>query len=796
MKNYKKILSFTMALIMALSASAVSMIAGAAGTQAGTVAFSEDFGDTSQSKPEVGSNILTNWNNWVNRDYYTGSNPTIITADTIQKDGDNYVAEIKRKGHTSISDIKSQFIRHAVSISDEAEVAKISFKMRRTDANAKSLSLVFAGADGSTKGGFYLISDTYSTSSSINSSRILTWGTNGANGSTVVTNRKDQNPNAQTFYTVNQWYDFDIILNKNAETVSISVDGTMILPSDKTSWSANSITGMPYYIDFGMHYYAYNDGSSNARGSVSDYTKDAAYQLDDIVVTGYTAEDLAAMAEQEVDAALAKLSDVTAIKTAENLTLPTASDLGTTAEVTWTSDNTSVISNNGTVTKAQTAQTTKLVATVSSGSVTKTKVFDVTVLPLNVYFYEGFNSVTTLSGNKLEGYNNWAGGTEYAGYTVDSVFTSQKETENNYYGSLLREKSLAITGGYQSRVWELKKAVSAQAAEENGGQSVSFRLKRDANSATISTVLYGPKINTSADSSAIDFRTNYHSVTIGGNSYYYPEAIMNDWLNVELIYKNGGVVLYVNGASLTNAAGTAMSPITTTWNPVTKIGFYPARAAAAIDGNNPTTFMLDDVCIKTLSADYLSCVSAGDSLFFANPIVSDLDITDKVNGTTITLTSSNTSVITNNGNVIRPDAEGLTPVTLTVRVEKGNESITQTYNVNVAPMYLTKITNLYIDDNFKLDTIYITNYAVLEKAVAFAAVYTKNSAGAYALKGVQKADDITYITAKGSQKIGFSENNLTVGEDDIIKIFLWDDAESLIPIAKAFSYKNSAEDDE
>ncbi|MBQ6938005.1 MAG: hypothetical protein IJN36_05770, partial [Clostridia bacterium] len=119
-----------------------------------------------------------------------------------------------------------------------------------------------------------------------------------------------------------------------------------------------------------------------------------------------------------------------------------------------------------------------------------------------------------------------------------------------------------------------------------------------------------------------------------------------------------------------------------------------------------------------------------------------------------------------------------------------------TYNVEVAPKYLTKITNTYVDENSKLDTVYITNFAKLEKAVAFAAVYTKNTAGAYALKGVQKADDITYITAKGSQTIGFAENKLTVGIGDEIRVFLWNDTNSLTPIAKAFSHEYSAEDAE
>lgn len=794
MKSYKKILCLTLALVMALSMSAFTMIAGAEGSVTGTVVFSEDFGDSVSDKPETGSSILEQWNGWTFRDYYTGSGTlTTITEDIVQKDGDNYVAEIKRIGHNSFSNIKSRFIRHSVSIPSDAEIARLSFKMRRTDANAKALTVLFTGADkngngSSTSGGFYFISDTYGTSNTINSSRIMSWGTNGDNGKSLVTNRKDKNPDAQTFYTVNQWYDFEITLNKATGTVSIDVDGNVMLADCK--WSDVNIYGMPNYIDFGMHYYTFNDNSgANAKGSVSDYTKDAAYQIDDIAVTAYTAADVAAMAEQEVENALAKLSDVSVIKTAEDIKLPAASDLGTAATVTWASDNHSALADNGAITQAQTQQTAKLTATITSGTVSRTKEFDVIVLPQNVYFYEEFNSVATHSDDKLAGYNNWTEPAVNTSYVQDSVFTAQKDDSGNYYGSLLRQKSNS-----SSQFWELNKVVSGRETETNGGQSLSFRLKRDANSRNISVVLYGPKINTSDNSSAIEFKTNYHSVTVGGSSYYYPEAIMNEWLNVELVYKNGGVTVYVNGAPLTKSDGTTMPSITTTWTAVTKIGFYTSRTAAAIDGNSPTVFMLDDVCLKTLSEDYIACVSAKDSISFGNPIVNDLDITDTVYGTTITLNSSNPAVIADSGKVTRPDTDSLTPVTLTVTVQKGSDLVTQTYNVNVAPMYLTKITKTYVDENSKLGAVYITNYAKLEKAVAYVAVYTRNEAGAPVIKGVQIADDITYIKEKGSQIIGFSENKLTVDEGDEIKVFMWSDIKSLAPIAKSFSYVYSAED--
>ena len=90
MKSYKKILCFTMSLVMALSVCTFSIIAGAAGSAAGTVVFSEDFGDTVSSSPTSGTQILDNWNNWTARNYYTGSGTiTTISENTIQKDGNN-----------------------------------------------------------------------------------------------------------------------------------------------------------------------------------------------------------------------------------------------------------------------------------------------------------------------------------------------------------------------------------------------------------------------------------------------------------------------------------------------------------------------------------------------------------------------------------------------------------------------------------------------------------------------------------------------------------------------------------
>ena len=796
MRNFRKILSFSLAALITLSMFAAPAMVSAAGSAAGTVLLSEDFGDSAATPPDAGSAILAKWNNWTNRDYYTGSNPVIITEDTIRKDGSNCVAEIKRKAHTSVSGIKSQFMRHAVNFPANTELAKISFKMRRTSANAKALNLLFVGADkdgngSSTSGGFYLISDTYSTSSTIDSSRLMAWGTNGANGSTIATLKASEGN--QTFYTVNQWYDFDVILNQTAKTISISVDDHVILAD--YAWASANIYGLPQYIDFGMMYYAYNESANtNARGSVSDYTKEAAYQLDDIVVTSYTAEDLAAMAEQEVDAALAKLSDAAEIKTAENLTLPTASELGTTAAVTWSSSDTSVLADDGTITKKQTDQTATLAATISSGSVQKTKVFNVTVLPDNVYLYESFHSVTTRSGAKLEGYNGWQGGTEYPGYTVDSVFTAQKEEgTENYYGSLHRTRSEATQGGYQSRYWALTKSVSPAAAE---GASLSFRLKRDSNGRQFIVETGNLKIN---NQSTITINTDNHSAVIGGASYYYDAARMNGWLDFELVYSNGTVMMYENDKALTTAQGASMPKITASGS-ISSVSFATGRATASLDGG-ATTFMLDDVCVKALSADEIACIATKEKLAaamgaIANPYSGDrieLMTADDENGAAVTWTSSDESVVSSNGEVIRPDVTATTPVTLTAKVTKGSANVEAVFTINVAPKYLSRITKISLEQTTgAVSGVYIENFADIAVPLVAVAVYSADGNDELHLKNVGFADMTAQANEntnkKGNQIAYFSDASLKVGTGDVVKVFLLNSSSELRPVAKSYRH--------
>lgn len=761
MKNYKKILSFTLALIMALSALSLTALATESTTY-GTEVLKETF---DVGSPTDGT-AINGYNGWEDVLWGSGANPN--SNNTIKTDTSNKVGSILRTAITGTTGINAKGIQKNLSIDKDTKFIEISFKLRRMQANASRFIMILGAPN---------------SAGSI-SKNITYYYMDGG----LVRDNRDVGASA-TYNAIGSWNDAQIILDYNQGDIIYYLNGTKVHTANLTDVS---IYGLPTYVNFSSWYSAgyYNSAQK-------DMTQDAEFQVDDILVTAYTQADIVAMAGQEVDAALAKLSDVTAITTAENLTLPTAADLGTTATVTWTSNNTSALANDGTVTQTATAQNAKLTATISSGSVTKTKVFDVTVLPASVYFYEGFNSVLKYENMPILGYNSWGVNAD-ATATNDNEITIKKEAgTNNFYGSIIHKGEKA-----NPQYYGITKSVSTTAGT---GKIFSFRLMRG-DSTTQRLHVYLNAGNKAVVTMYVN--TAWSSIQMATHSnkmLYYPESKRTEgnWMDFDVVIDetNKNFKIYVDGElATTDVEGNTPMTALSVEGVISEIRFIPDRlnattnvASSAAAAGVTADFRIDDIMISEASTDMLSCIAARDALSFGNPVVNDLDITDEVNGTTITLDSSKPEVIANDGKVTRPDTEELTPVTLEVTIAKGSESITKTYSVEVAPKYLTKITNTYVDENSKLDTVYITNFAKLEKAIAFAAVYTKNSDGAYVLKGVQKADDITYITAKGSQRIGFAENKLTVGKGDVIKVFLWNDSESLTPIAKSFSNEYSAE---
>ncbi|MBR2883383.1 MAG: hypothetical protein IKB93_01200 [Clostridia bacterium] len=764
MKNYKKVLSFTLALIMALSAVSLTAMANETTTKYGTEVLKETFDVNS---PADGT-AISGYNNWYGKvwdETLTNNSSNTIKKESV--DSQNLVGSLLRTANTSGSSLSAEHISYNLSLSENVKRLSVKFKLRHLQENAGRFTAYFdvPGPSGSSTRSYvnYYMKNKY------------VYDTSGGSGTTSA-----------PYKGIGEWNETEIVLDYINNSEIVYLNGSEVLEK-KLNTNETNIYGLPTCINFGSWY---NAGSWNS-GMISK-DKDAEFQIDDILITSYTADDLAAMAGQEVDAALAKLSDVTAITTAENLTLPTAADLGTTATVTWTSDNPAALANNGAVTKAATAQSATLTATIRNGNITKTKEFNVTILPNTVYFYDGFNSLLNINGKNLVGYDSWNENNKPDETSDTTIMLKKEESANNYYANIHRAGDKVDPFMYGVEKLTPNSAGTAK--------SISFRFMRGSSTTDRFYIFLFDATN--QQSAYLEFYSSANKLCINNGSWLlYDDEKKNPgtWVTFDIVIDevNDKLRVYADGKIVAKTDGTPMDAVSCTKD-IAKLRVIPHRLMAA---TTPATensaagvtadFCFDDFMVREVDSDELSCIAAKDSLSFGDPVLNDLDITDEVNGTIITLDSSNTAVIANDGTVTRPDTDEITPVELTVTISKNSADIVQKYTVNVAPLYLSIITKVSVDKDSKLDAIYLTNLTQIEKAVAIAAIYTKNEDGGYDLKGVQMADKIQYLTAKGDQNVGFNENKLTVGTNDVVRVFLWQDMSTIIPVAKGFSYTYS-----
>lgn len=768
MKNYKKILSFTLALLMALSAVSLTAMANETTTTYGTEVLKETF---DVNDPADGT-AISGYNSWTDVLWWNGgtanSNNSIKTeTGTTNKVGsilrpalDKFADDAAKNTYNS-NDANTKGIRKSITVDKNSEIVEISFKLKRIQDNANRF-MVMLGAPNSSgvetryRAAYYYMKDGF------------------------LRDGEENGAATDAYKAVGEWNTTKITLNYKTGDISYSLNDKVV---NTSTLSTLGISNVPSYIDFSSWYTV---GVYNSAQYVE--TEDAEFQIDDILITSYTAADLAAMAGQEVDAAIAKLSPVTDITTAENLTLPTAADLGTSATVTWGSSNTSALANDGTVTKTSAAQSATLTATVSSGDITKTKEFNVTILPNTVYFYDGFNSLLNIDGKNLVGYDGWNENKAPDSTSDTTITLKNEENSDNYYANIHRAGDKA-----DPLLYGVEKLTPNNAGT---GKSISFRFMRGS-STTDRFYIYLFDEN-SETSAYLEFYSSANKLCVNNGSWLLYDAdkkTPGTWVTFDIVIDetNDKLKVYADGKIVTKADGTPMDAVSCTKD-IAKLRVIPHRLMAATISASATSaagvtadFCFDDFMIREVSSDELSCIAAKDALSFSDPVVNDLDITDGTNGTTITLSSLSATVIANDGKVTRPDTDEITPVELTVTISKNNASVVQKYTVNVAPLYLSKITKVSVDADSKLDAIYLTNHTKIEKAVAIAAIYTEKD-GVYELKGVQTADDVQTLTAKGQQNVGFTENKLTVGTNDVIRVFLWQDMSSIIPIAEAYSY--------
>ena len=181
--------------------------------------------------------------------------------------------------------------------------------------------------------------------------------------------------------TTGDWAYITVVMDE--EKISMYKDGLLVkelIPSTPSD-SALVGEGAPYMLNFVSQQQFLYFGTASPH-----YWHSGDFYLDDLkvydkalsgaeVLGEYLADAVTAQAFVNADLAALTLPD-TAI---ESLTLPTAGESGYTT-ITWESDNTAVIANDGTVTRPAQATEVQLTATISLGELQEEKIFAVTVL--------------------------------------------------------------------------------------------------------------------------------------------------------------------------------------------------------------------------------------------------------------------------------------------------------------------------------------------------------------------------------------------------------------------------------
>lgn len=157
--------------------------------------------------------------------------------------------------------------------------------------------------------------------------------------------------------------------------------------------------------------------------------------------------------------------------------------------------------------------------------------------------------------------------------------------------------------------------------------------------------------------------------------------------------------------------------------------------------------------------------------------------TEGMNGSSISWSSSDNSVVTDNGSITRGD--NIKYATLTATVTKGDAKTTKTFNVSTAPYegFEYKVTSMSTDAGETTAKISVQNDTAVEyeNMKAILACYSGEE-----LIGIDMVDVDADMTKKS-----FDLEAAHEGSADLINVYLWT-MEDIIPVAEVVSYKITA----
>lgn len=537
MKSMKKILSLVIALAMVLSIAPLAMAAGDDGMGGvETEYFWDDF--QSVEAPEGSAfPLLIDYNKpaiggWADCSSTTSSKDHKFE---IAQDGN----EKYLQHHPEQQNIYVRKIRKALSgtISEDSNV-RISLKLKHNGStsmigmNIFGLSFVFRTSHGK----FYY----------------------GGGG---------QFDNA---FVANKWNNIELLLKNGTDNDSYEyyLEGKKIssgdLPSKMTEASFLEIA-------------TYDNNKGGGTHTANKYV-----YIDDIRITTVDEKKICELAAEKINIP----SSATG-----NITLPQTVDFGG-ATISWSSDNTKLISNEGVVTRPENGeiQPVTLTATVTYGQTSVAFPYTVNVLPESVYFYDDFEGGAV---GKLAGYNSW---TEYENTAYTHAFTGQviQETVSNKAGMIWREAN--PTGSNTAGPAQYYVSRTFDNAITDGIVSVRMNLYFD------DSVWANITLSDGAKSETLQFKANTSTI-------YYSKTNTNIRTDVHMPFKvwheleyrvdlpNKTLEIIFNGRSLYTIENIAL-------NGVSSIRFEENRTG--LNGSTSTNekFYFDNIVAQLLDVPY------------------------------------------------------------------------------------------------------------------------------------------------------------------------------------------------
>lgn len=323
----------------------------------------------------------------------------------------------------------------------------------------------------------------------------------------------------------------------NSKNIKLNADGTISGDISGTWTSKDNSYYMSAVIDgitYNGVFFAQHDESA-ACNKVMTFT---AIGTDNKTIWGVKKELFNVEDSEIIERAIDELSNSNIIpsKTLSDIVLPL--EASNKAKITWSSSMTSVISNDGKVTRPEKEESVVLTATITFGKATDTKSFTTTVLPANVipdYKYD-FESA---SGKEVAD----SGSTGKAATLIGDAYIEKAALAGNVL-------TIKNNNGEQGKNY-LSLPSDMFKNTDTSGFTVSMWAKQDS-STLEDSALFEAKTSSSYDNLPMtslhagafaDYRS--HEASMNGSLGLLPEP--GEWTHIVYTIASDGIKVYVNG---------------------------------------------------------------------------------------------------------------------------------------------------------------------------------------------------------------------------------------------------------